>query len=74
MVYIPDDGMESSRSFARFDTRTTGGGMGMLEPMVGRELLQGGAVWSVFLRTLNISVCDDTWSKLAEDFRPHVEP
>jgi len=37
MVYIPGDGMESSRSFARFDARTTGGGMGMLEPMVGRD-------------------------------------
>jgi len=46
MVYIPDDGMEmeSSKSFARFDARTTGGSMGVLEPMVGRELLQGGAV------------------------------
>jgi hypothetical protein len=42
--------METNKSFARFDTRTTGG---VLEPMV-RELLQGGAVYqnqSVFLRT-----------------------
>ena len=77
MVHAPDDSMETSKSFARFDARTTGGGMGVqVGPMVGRELLRGGAVYqnqSVFLRTLNISVFDDTWSKLAEYFRPHVE-
>ena len=77
VVHIPDNNMVTSGSFARFDARITGGGIGVLEPLVDRELLQGGAVYrnqSVFLRTLNISVCDDIWSKLAEDFRPHVEP
>ena len=77
MVHVPDDSMETSKYFARFDLRATGGGTGVLEPMVGRELLQGGAVYQnqfVFLRTLNISVFDNTWSKLAEYFRPHVEP
>ena len=77
MVHVPDDSMKTSKYFARFDLRATGGGTGVLEPMVGRELLQGGAVYQnqfVFLRTLNISVFDDTWSKLAEYFRPHVEP
>ena len=54
MVHAPDDSMETSKSFARFDARTTGGGMGVqVGPMVGRELLRGGAVYqnlSVFGR------------------------
>ena len=53
-VILPtEDSMETSAPFARFNARTTRGGMGVLEPMVGRELLRGGAVYqnlSVFGR------------------------
>ncbi|KIM35848.1 hypothetical protein M413DRAFT_325701 [Hebeloma cylindrosporum] len=76
IVHVPDDSKATSGSFARFDGRITGGGTGVLVPMNGDKLLNDGAVYqnqSVFLRTLNISVCENIWSKLAEDFRPHVE-
>ncbi|KIM38792.1 hypothetical protein M413DRAFT_75442 [Hebeloma cylindrosporum] len=76
IVAVPGDGKAIPRSFSRFNAGVSGGGQGVLEPMEGRELLQGGAVYqnqSVFLRTLNISVCDDIWCKIAEEYRPHIE-
>ncbi|KIM36711.1 hypothetical protein M413DRAFT_449046, partial [Hebeloma cylindrosporum] len=75
IVHIPND-ETTSTSFSRFDGRIGADGTGVLEPMDGDELLNDGAVYpnqSIFLRTLNISVCEDIWSKLAEDFRPRIE-
>ncbi|KIM36152.1 hypothetical protein M413DRAFT_78610 [Hebeloma cylindrosporum] len=75
IVAIPSDGKATARSFAHFNAGVTGEGRGVIRPMECREPLHGGAVYqnqSVFLRTLNISVCDDIWCKIAEDYRPHV--
>ncbi|KIM38801.1 hypothetical protein M413DRAFT_447513 [Hebeloma cylindrosporum] len=78
-VHIPPDNTASTRSLAQFSVGTNAGGTGVLRSIKdGQAVLDpDGVVYqnqSVFLRTLNISVCDDIWSKIAEDFRPHVEP
>ncbi|KIM38819.1 hypothetical protein M413DRAFT_237947 [Hebeloma cylindrosporum] len=75
-VHVPDDNMASAGSSACFGAMFPADGMGTLKG-VGDDSSQEGVAYnnqSVFLRTLNISVCDSIWSKLAEDFRPHIDP
>ncbi|KIM38805.1 hypothetical protein M413DRAFT_447516 [Hebeloma cylindrosporum] len=79
IVRIPDDTTTSTGSSACFNMGYTAGGRGVLHFMVDNEIVQDpeGIIYqnqTVFLRTLNISVCDDIWCKLAEDFRPHIDP
>ncbi|KIM38053.1 hypothetical protein M413DRAFT_448086 [Hebeloma cylindrosporum] len=75
-VHIPDNTMGTAGSVSRHGMDYRGGGKGVLRRTpVGssqeEEIYQN---QTLFLRTLNISVCDDIWSKLAEDCRRHIEP
>ncbi|KIM38818.1 hypothetical protein M413DRAFT_447528 [Hebeloma cylindrosporum] len=77
-VEIPHDDAASTKSLSQFGVCVNSGGTGVLQSSVnGRPVMdRDGVVYqnqSVFLRTLNISVCDEIWTKIAEEFRPHVE-
>ncbi|KIM38793.1 hypothetical protein M413DRAFT_447506 [Hebeloma cylindrosporum] len=78
-VYIPDHESPTTRSFVQFNVGVNADGLGVLYIMQGNRRIRDpeGVVYqnqSVFLRTLNISVCDDIWSQLTEDYRPRIDP
>ncbi|KIM38021.1 hypothetical protein M413DRAFT_448063 [Hebeloma cylindrosporum] len=75
-VHIPDNTMGTAGSVSRHGMTGTRGGKGVLSdtPVDSSEEGEIYQNQTLFLRTLNISVCDDIWSQLAESFRRHNEP
>ncbi|KIM36662.1 hypothetical protein M413DRAFT_77942 [Hebeloma cylindrosporum] len=77
-VQVPETETESGEPFVHYGIGTGGSGPGptSLKLTRGDDPSQEGAIYQnqcVFVRTLNISVNDEIWFKLAEDFRPIID-
>ncbi|KIM36659.1 hypothetical protein M413DRAFT_449003 [Hebeloma cylindrosporum] len=78
-IQVPETETATGEPFVRYGIGTgdtIGPGPTSLKLTRGDDPSQEGAIYEnqcVFVRTLNISVSDDIWFKLAEDFRPFID-